>query len=427
MIKTGLLLTLFLITWPPTAHSQRLELTAIQIETMFLNQNLELIAEELNVSISDAAITQAKLWNNPTVSINGLNLWSDKAQRAGETIPPLFGSFGRNMQFSVELSQLIHLAGQRAKLVGIEKVSHEMALIQFEQVVRGLKLELRKLIATLQYLQHYESILDKQSEALNELIASSEKQYGKGNLSKNELSRIHTALLEIMNEKSATQIELQAEQKRLKNLLSEQMDQTIYVLPNDVPSLSPENLILSDLVENALKYRTELNLQKLQTNYHKKSVIYERSKRIPDLTLSVGYDRHGGVWRDFVGFGVGIDLPVFNRNQGAIKAAQIAQQQSETLTRQQQNIIKNEVAEAYANYANKYFLYKKTQQNNTIAELDEMLRVYTKNLLTRNISMIEYMDFLGTYKNAKHIMFATIRDLHLQFDELEYTAAIYNK
>lgn len=427
MRKIGLILTLFLFTLQVSAQNQKLELTASEIETLFLNQNLELIAEKLNVSIADAAIVQAKLWNNPTFSINGLNLWSTEQQRGGEAIPPLFGSFGRNMQFSVELSQMISVSGQRAKLVSIEKVSREMALTQFEQVLRGLKLELRKLIANIVYLQQYKEILNKQSEALNELIASSERQYEKGNLSKNELVRIQSALLEIESEKSSTQVELNTEQKRLKNLLSSKKEVSISILPEEEQLLYPEAINLSELIANAMEYRTDINLQKLQTDYYKKTVGYEKSKRIPDINLSVGYDRRGGVWRDFVGFGLGIDIPVFNRNQGAVKAAKIAQQQSEILIQQQESIIYNEVTEAYANYINTYALYQQTIQNKTAIQMDDMLKVYTKNLLARNVSMVEYMDFLGTYKSTKQITFATKRDVRLQLDDLEYIAAIYKK
>lgn len=427
MAKIGLILILFLFTLQVSAQNQKLELSASQIETLFLNQNLGLIAEKLNVSIADAAIVQAKLWNNPTFSINGLNLWSTDSQRGGERIPPLFGPFGRNMQFSVELSQMVNVSGQRAKLVGIEKVSREMALVQFEQVLRGLKLELRKLIINILYLQQYTAIQDKQLEVLYELIASSERQYEKGNLSNNELIRIKSALLEIESEKSSTLIEFNAAQKSLKNLLSNRNEVSITVLPEEELLLHPETINLSELVTNAMEYRTDLNLQNLQTNYYKKMITYEKTKRVPDINLSVGYDRRGGVWRDFIGFGLGIDIPVFNRNQGAVKAAKISQRQSEILAQQQESVIYNEVVEAYTNYINTYALYQQTIQNKTTTQLDDMLKVYTKNLLDRNVSMVEYMDFLRTYKSTKQIAFATKRDVRLQLNDLEYIAAIYKK
>lgn len=71
--------------------TQNLKLTPTEIESIFLKQNLTLIAEQMNISIADAEIAQAKLWDNPTLSFNDINLWSSRSQREGESevIPPL--------------------------------------------------------------------------------------------------------------------------------------------------------------------------------------------------------------------------------------------------------------------------------------------------------------------------------------------------
>lgn len=83
-----------------TAQTTRfIELSPEEIEVLFLEQNLELIAERMNVDMADAAITQAKLWPNPSLTVGDISFWSTKGQRDGadEVIPPMFGSFGRNM------------------------------------------------------------------------------------------------------------------------------------------------------------------------------------------------------------------------------------------------------------------------------------------------------------------------------------------
>ena len=125
------------------------KLNTEQIEALFLKQNLQLVAERMNIDLADAEIAQAKLWENPTFTLADLNLWSTATQRTGEEIPPLFGNFGRNTEFSVELSQLIYTANKRKKLIAREKVSKEIVIQEFEDVLRGLKTELRKTISEL--------------------------------------------------------------------------------------------------------------------------------------------------------------------------------------------------------------------------------------------------------------------------------------
>ena len=57
---------------------------------------------------------------------------------------------------------------------------------------------------------------------------------------------------------------------------------------------------------------------------------------MPDVSLGIRYDRYGGVWKDFYGVGVGMQIPLFNRNKGAIKTARIQLRQNETLVEQEQ-------------------------------------------------------------------------------------------
>ena len=79
------------------AQNDKLYLSEEQVDALFLANNLELVAEKFNIAIADAAVIQAKAWHNPTLSIGYLNFWSSTNKRDGETIPPLFGSFGRNV------------------------------------------------------------------------------------------------------------------------------------------------------------------------------------------------------------------------------------------------------------------------------------------------------------------------------------------
>ena len=106
------------------------------------------MAEKLNISIADANIVQAKLWDNPQISIGGMNLWSTKSQREEMTFP---GSFAKHTQFTAELSQIISVSGRRAKLANMERVSKEIEIQRFEAILKGVKLELKTLISEISY------------------------------------------------------------------------------------------------------------------------------------------------------------------------------------------------------------------------------------------------------------------------------------
>jgi cobalt-zinc-cadmium efflux system outer membrane protein len=161
-----------------------MKLSPAEIETAFLKQNLQLIAEHLNMDLADAAIIQAGLWDNPDVSIENINLWNN----------------GKEKQFSIEISQLIQTARKRTKLVNREKTGKELVLLEFKTILQDIKMDLRQTIHEIAYLQSYQKTLDRQQTSLNRLIKTFRKQLANGNISKPELLRLHAALLELTGE-----------------------------------------------------------------------------------------------------------------------------------------------------------------------------------------------------------------------------------
>lgn len=419
---SGLAFILFISIFPIQGQ-ESLKITPSEIEGVFLKQNLKLIAEQMNISIADAEIVQAKLWDNPNLSISGINLWSTKSQRDSnsELSSPLFGNFGKNTQFSIELSQLIQTANKRGKLVAREKISKEIAIQEFETVLRGLKSELRKSIDEIIYLQNYQAVLGKQQESLNQLIESYRKQVAQGNIAKSELLRLQSSLLELENESNENKEELNGKIKNLKSLLSIDPLTNIEVEGITTNTVNPDSLILSHLLSQAIENRPELKVNKLQTKYFEKSLAYEKAQRVPDITLSANYDRYGGIWKDFVGFGISFDIPFLNRNQGAIKAASIAKDQSLYLEKLQVNETQHDIVEAYNNYRQAYLFYQKINNNELLSDLDNMLSIYTRNLMNKNISMIEFIDFMEAYKSNKQTVLSAEKKVKLQFEDLQYT------
>ncbi|SHF86409.1 TolC family protein [Dysgonomonas macrotermitis] len=400
-------------------ENQTLDLNLKQIESLFLANNLDLIATKYNISIADAAISQARLWDNPSLSISNVNLWSTKSQR-DEIRDMTTSSFAKNTEFSVELGQLIQTANKRGKLIQREKVSKEIAIQEFEEVLRGLKTELRKTVFEIEYSQSYLRILNNQQKSLGQLVEAYKRQVQQGNIAKNELLRLQSSLLELENEINETQSELNDQSKTLKILLNIPPLVNIQIIDSLEAVKTPETILLSDLLEKAEEQRPDMKGMRLQTKLHQKSLDYEKSLRVPDLTISAAYDRYGGVWKDFIGVGISIDLPFFNRNQGNIKAARLNIEQSQYLVEQHQNTIRHEIAAAYNNYSYAYDFYKRINKDSLLPELDSMLEAYTKNLLNRNISMLEYIDFMDAYRTNKQTMLNAQKKVDIQFEELQY-------
>src|SRR5690554_119234 len=170
-IKVNSLLILFLTLGLSDGFSQdTLRLNKKEAETVFLQNNLPLLAEKLSISKAEAKVIQAKVWPNPTLTIDQVNLWKPKSIEGQELVPPFSGNFGRNQQFGITLEQLIITAGKRKKLMALEKVGVEQSKQYFEEVLRNLKIEFRMLLNQLNYLQAYKNIYETQLSSINQLV-----------------------------------------------------------------------------------------------------------------------------------------------------------------------------------------------------------------------------------------------------------------
>ena len=418
-IKTMMCAGMALICGFAAAQTDTISLSTAQAEALFIRHNLQLIAENLNIGIADAAIMQAKLWPNPTITIQDFNLWTTDNMRdeMAEIFPS--GSFSGNRQFAVELEQLIVTGGKRRKLVEMEKINRDIAEQYFEELLRSLKVELRNACAEMLYLQEYRKVLENQRSKLEMLIGNYRNQAAQGNVSLSELMRLEASLLEVRSEINELQRDMNQQQKDLKILLNISAPTCIVVTATDLNPKSPDELSYSRLIELASDSRPDLKEAMFQTAFSEKALQYEKAQRTPDLTLGASYDRAGGVTPNFFGFGVSVDLPLFDRNKGNIKAAQIGIRQNQMLAEQKQLEVYNEVIHAMQNYTLAYD-FKHQISDEFIVTLDEMQESYTRNFINKNISILEFLDFFEAYKENKRTVLEAQKGVKVSFEELQY-------
>ena len=410
-----LCIALFLCTHIKINAQETITITIEQAEKQFFENNLQLLAERCNISIADAAIVQAKLLNNPTIGVGDINFWTPNADV--ETLHAT--SLLNNTQFSIELEQMIRTAGKRKKMVNLEKVSKEIAIQEFEAFLLGLKTELRTLLHETIYLQSYIDIIKIQQDAISNLVEVYKTQTSAGNIAKSELIRLQSSLIELETEANETRTELFKQYKELKVLLNIKPESTIAILPTLVATKNPDEMQLPDLLEMAQTSRPEFLLSDLNVQYNEKLLVYEKAQRSPDVAVSVNYDRYGGVWKNFVGVGISLDLPVFNHNQGNIKMAKLQIEQSHYNAEHQKNEIYNEIVEIFNSYKMNYQFYNKLMDNDFSEDLEEMLNAYSRNFLNKNINMLEYIDFMYAYKTTKQAILIAKKNLDVSFAELQ--------
>lgn len=423
----SILIFFFLIcfssTFAESQQSDTLKLSRAQYEELFLKQNLLLMAERFSISQADALLLQAKLWPNPSLSIDEVNLWSTRKQLANldAPLPPVFGNFAKNTQFSVQIEQLIQTAGKRKKLMAMEQVSVELAKQQFEDLLRNLKFEFRNILTHLQYLQLYRGVFIKQQQSVQDLLKSYQKQVESDNVSQGEFIRLKGLQLELSKEINELEKERNEAERELKILLNLSGPTTLFVTEEDFsPELSKlKEIHLERLYDLALNYRPDIKMADLENSHYAKLFAYEKAQRVPNLNVMSSYDRGSGIWPSFIGFGVAIDIPLFDRNQGNIKYAKLGMDQTKILLDEKQTRVKAEVSQGYKDLLAAIALYESIEPEYE-QDLDRLLGSYTRNFGSRNVSLLEYLDFQNAYLENKKIILESQRDIHLHLEELHY-------
>ena len=389
--------------------SDTLKLTVKQAEDLFLKNNLRLIAQHYNIGIAEAGVLTAKLFPNPDFSFsNGLY-----AQNASEG-PAL------NEQ-SASLSQLFTTAGKRNKSIRLARIGVDQSKFQFFDLLRTLKYEVRNDFYTVYYQRESARVYDEEINSLGQTLTAYKEQYAKGNIAENELLRIQAQLYSLQVEYSNLVTGIDTVESQLKLLLRVPPQTAVAPLvPEDLSA--KENLtsvLYQQLIDSANVNRYDLRYSKVTVDYNNMNLELQRANAVPDVNLSLNFDKLGGYGTNFLGAGIEFNLPFFNRNQGAIKQAKLTVDQSKVQLQSQQYQVESDVAVNYKLAAMQEKIYSsfdpKFKQDFT-----HLIGEVYKNYLKRNISLLEFLDYYDTYKTNTLLMNGLLLSRVTSLEQLNY-------
>ena len=359
-------------------------------EKMFLDSNLQLLAQRYNIDANEALVLQAKLWPNPNFSV-GHTLYSAQLRQ--------FFPTGYNDETTFELDQEILLAGKRNKQIKLAQANVTLTRYQFFDLLRTLKYTLRTDFFNIYYLQESAKAYSGEINALTKIVNAYAVAQGKGYISEKDLVRIKAQLYSFVSEYNDLINQINDTESELRLVL--QVKPTVYIDPTPdsaaVDSLDPNKYPLTTLIDSAYHNRTDLNIAKTNTLINQLNYNYQKALAIPDLTLSLNYDEDGGYDYGYYGIGASIDLPFFNRNQGNIKSAKASIANTLALQRSTQATVDENVSrslqKAYAQ--NKLYLSIDAKFSGDFQRLaNEVLANYQK----RNLGLLDFLDFYDSYK-----------------------------
>ncbi|MBC7486897.1 MAG: TolC family protein [Cytophagaceae bacterium] len=367
-----------------------LKVSVEQIDSLFVQNSLMLLAEKYSVDAKQFLIQQERLWNNPTISaeVSAYNWDTQKTFDVGQKGEKIFTA-----------QQLILLAGKRDKRINIAKYEAQISEQEFYSLSRALKFQLRTSFYSLYFSQRTIKALEMQFNSLDETINAMEIQYAKGNIPYKDLMRLEALQFELSNILLEHRYSIEEELKTLRVLVNSDKIISPIMNENSLKKYKMDSIAIENLIDVGLMNRSDLKIQELTVEKSKWNYSLQKAMSVPDLRIGGIYDQAGSYIQNYVGVNVTMDLPVFNRNQGNIKAARAEVERQKFYYTNKQLEIKNEIYMSIQKVRQSETLYQSVDKKFTQGFV-EINGGILENFKKKNISIIEFVDFFETYNGV---------------------------
>lgn len=286
------------ITAPSSAvlATRGVPLSLAQAVDTALRLSPQLRAAGLELEATEGLIMQAGALPNPTLG------FQQEDTRPGTRVT------------TFELSQPIELGGKRAARIELAERSRAVAAAEVDARLADVR------AATIQAF--FESLVAQERVALareslrvaSSALGAASRRVTAGKVAPTEETRAGVAQATARIELSQAEAERAASLHALTALMGV-ADDAVTALdgrPDVLPQL-PDNAVLADrLARSPTLRRAQSEAERLGAAYE-----LERTRRIPDVTVSLGMRRAQELGRSQPVIGVSIPIPIFNANQGA--------------------------------------------------------------------------------------------------------------
>ncbi len=388
-------LAMIVLSMPGRIYAQHqeevLHITLAESESLFYKNNIQLISQRFSIDSAKANVITARLIDNPQIGLN-TGLYEPETKK--------FFDFGKSTgEVSFQISQLIKTARKRGKNIAVLETGVNITEYQYYDLIRSLLQTLRTDFFNLYYLQQTQNVYDLEINSLAETAKAFEEQVKKGNVAEKDLVRIRSQLYSLQAELANLQTTMQNVMSEFKLLIRARPEVFIKTEVVSDPSLKNEirNFTYGQLTDSTYANRYDLKAINAQLVQSRQNLAFQRSMAVPDITIGSSYDKLGSYVKNFNSIGIGLSIPLFNRNQGNIRQAKDMIEISGQQLLLKKDQVESQLATAYKN-ALKAQDVLSGMDPHFPDQLREMIRNVMENFRKRNISLLEFIDFYDAYK-----------------------------
>jgi len=377
--------------------------------SIFLQQNLQLVAARYDIDTADAEKLTARLRPNPELSVSSSNLPLN-----------LSGDFFKQQTYSYAISQTLQLAGKQRKRIDSASANSELARGEFQTVVWQLTNDLKKKFYAVLLAESLLKLAKENQKTFAETIKHTTELYQVGEISGLDLKRLEVEKLKFDTDVANSERDYEVAVRDLRVTLGGDY-RAMEIDVAGTLDYQPYEFSLTELRDKALTARPDLKAAQLSERAADASIRLQNAQRIPDLTLGTGIDQVPLGTNTYT-LGVGIALPVSNRNQGERAKALIEKRKAQN----QQQLITNQVLSdvdkalvAFGIQKRRVELYR----TGVLTKVDDIQNLTEFSLKAGESSTIDLLDAIRTRRETLASYYQTLFDYQASLLDLELATA----
>jgi cobalt-zinc-cadmium efflux system outer membrane protein len=407
-------------------RSDTLRVSLVELEKLFLERNLALLAAKYNVEAARAFEIQAGLFPNPQVQL-GINIYNPRTgaffDLSGPTDNPRAGASPGSSEQQFQIQQLILLAGKLEKQVRLAQLNTQMNELALYDLLRTLKYQLRANFYDAYFYEQSLSMFDTGIRSLQRTVRAQDTLYAKGKIiSLQEALRIKALLFSTESDRKDNALRAIDAVENLKVLIRD--TSLVWIAPRvdtrSADTLTPERWSIQTLTAQAKETRPDAKMAQTAQDIAGANLAYQQALAIPDVTVGAAWDRAGSFEPNAWMLQAQVSLPFFNRNQGAIQAAETGIMAARTQSQNALLNVESDVRQAYQNFRTVDAFYKgfdKRFGDDYTQLIGSVLQSYERRI----ISALEFTDSYGAYTDSMVKLNQLLNDRFHAIEQVNYS------
>jgi cobalt-zinc-cadmium efflux system outer membrane protein len=378
--------------------------------TIFLQQNLQLVAAKYDISTAEAEKLSARVRPNPEITIGSSGL-------------PVFfrGPLIASQTFAYNISQDLELGGKRGKRIDLANADTEVAEAQFEVAVWQMTNDVKRKFYAVLLAKALLDLSTENQKTFEEIVQRTTDVFRSGEISGLDLQRLEVEKFKFDTDVANSERDYQVALRDLRLALGGDYMSMNIETAGAMDYYKDYDFSFADLRDKALAARPDLKAAQIEEKAADANIRLQDAQKIPNLTLT------GGVNQVPVGgsnynYGVGITLPSSDRNQTARAQAEIAKQKAVNLEQQLTNQVVSDVDKAVVSFniqKRRLELYK----TGVLSKVNDIQTSTEYALKVGESSTLELLDAIRTRRDTLAGFYQTIFDYQMSLLDIELATA----